>query len=64
MGHLTHLCRERETSMCIRSLFMSYEINYEFYKETTKFNKLNSIYCIQMAHLGWKTKINGLKNEI
>ena len=64
MGHLAQLWREKKIRTYLGSLFRSYEINYEFYKETTKFNKLNSIYCIQMAHLGWKTKINGLKNDI
>jgi len=47
MGHLAQLWRENKTSMYLGSLFMSYGINYGFYKENTKFSELNSFYCIQ-----------------
>jgi len=54
MGHLALLWREKKTRMCLGSLFTSYEINYEFYKENTKFSELISFYCLQW--LIWSEK--------
>jgi len=37
---------EKKKSMHFESLSISYEINYEFYKENTKFDEVNNFYCV------------------
>jgi len=46
-GHLVQLWREKKTRMYLGSLFKSYEISYEFYKENTKVSELNNFYCVE-----------------
>ena len=48
------IIERKKTSIYFGSLFMSYGINYGFYKENTKFSKLNSFYCIQWFILNEK----------
>ena len=46
-GHLVQVRREKKTSIYFESLFMSYEINYRFYKENTKVSEPNSLHCVE-----------------
>jgi len=48
MGNLVLLWEEKKTSMYFGGLFMTYEIDYGFQKENTKFKELNSFYCVQL----------------
>jgi len=58
MGHVAQLWRQKKIKMYLRSLFRSWEVNYEFYKENTKFSELNSFYCVQW--LIWSEKLHSL----
>jgi len=59
MVDLTQLWREKKRIMFFGSLFISYEINYGFYKENMKFTELNSFYCVQC--LIWSEKLHLLE---
>jgi len=41
------ILERKEEKYVFWGLFMSYEINYEFYKKDTKFSRLNSFYYVQ-----------------